>query len=146
MVPLHSDQNTLSPKCTVLLCIIIPYSTASKAHQSMTKGGVTLFPRIKEMTLRPAPLQRESFPFLIPARWKPHAARRLNGHLARPLVWFWPCRREKGTAEFLQRLTARARSPGHIKKHLQICQHLQTFEKSTSKWAVSVTDGAEGRR
>lgn len=104
--------------------------------ESMTKEliphNVTIFPCIKEVTLRYWNQHRTTCgsPFYL-GEIKGSRGLPTNNHLAPSLVWF-------GLAWWRQSwvFTARNRTGSslhHIKKQLKICQHLQTFEKSSSK-------------
>lgn len=114
------------------------YSLKRHPSESMTKEviphNVTIFPYIKEVTLRywNQRCATQDFPFYLREikGW-----RRLptNNHLAPLPRAFWPSLTKAvplfttlgRTGSFLQ----------HVFLKLKICQHLQTFEKSFSKWS-----------
>lgn len=119
------------------------FSLKRQPSESMTKEliphNVTIFPCIKEVTLRywNQHCATWGFPFYL-GEIKGSRGLPTNNHLARSPRVIRP-RLMKAELSFYNTPPHRL-FPSPHKKQLKICQHLQTFEKSSSKRAVSKAD------
>lgn len=136
--PLH--QLLLKPNLPYKLFLFSLFSLKRQPSESMTKEliphNVTIFPCIKEVTLRywNQRCATWGFPFYLGEIKDSHGLP-TNNHLAPSPHVIWSCLMKAKQSFYSTPTTPTL--PSTTWKQLKICQHLQTFEESSSKrpWA-----------